>query len=510
MLSFPRTTWLSAAVVLILAAAAPAVPTEEALAPVREALSKTIRLQLLQVPLGRALEYLQKEAGVAFIVDRAALAGQLAAPIELEVEAITVREALELTLAQVGFEVIDYDVRDGRVFISSPANVIKPHLRTEVYDVRVLTQPIVHFTQHPRVGLWEHGAPQRGGGGGGGQALFRDAEEEEVADVAGVTPDMLMELIQSSVRTGTHNGNWEIAGVSIQYTNGLLVVANTPEAHAAVADLLNKYQQASGKMISINARFLLVPTRALDQFITREAGGALLLSPRASAAFLTMAAEPQQGFRMLGAARTVCFNSQRVNVTAGSETLFVSDLDPVVGTRSVAFDPGIRALANDVVLSVQPTAGVDNQHISMAIIGEIALGDSMRRSLKAGVGGDPGAASPDQANVARSVRVDDALAGLPAFDRPAETTIIELPEQDSVRIHTSARIPNGGAVILSGVSQQFKQFQAQDSEVVLLIQAVVVDSNDVAAAPAPEVNNNPAAIPPPPSTGRPAAKRPVR
>jgi len=481
----------------LLAPPADAVPTAEALAPVKQKLDKQIKLQLLQVPLERALEFLQSESGVPFIIDRASLTPHLKTHIELTVEQITIHDALELALAQIGWSNVDWDVRNGRVYVSTPGNVIKPHLRTQVYDVRALTMHVVDFTEEPQIGLQAAGG-YNSGGGGGGQSLFSDSSSDSV-DVAGF--GALDELIRLSIRNGTHDGNWEIPGVSIQQNAGLLLVVNTPEVHDAIADLLTKYQAASGKMISVNARFVLVKTDALDTFIAQQPEQTLVLNPQQVTAFRNTVAHANQGARLLGTTRTVCFNSQRVYVAAGNEQVFVADLDPVVGTRSAAFDPQIDTMANMTVLSVQPTAGVDNQHISTTIRGGLAIGNGVRIREGLALKGiiDRGTDDPidDPDGDDRDDRDDESNASaLPAPQAkdiyrvhalekgevaeraeltPIDSTIIELPEQDSVHFRTSARIPNGGGVILAGSSNLYRHFDAPEgTEIVLLIQASVV------------------------------------
>ncbi|MBI1372904.1 MAG: hypothetical protein GC159_09105 [Phycisphaera sp.] len=491
-----------------------AVPPDEAIAPVRQQLDKEIRLQLLQVPLDRALEFLLKETGLPYVIDRASLRSKLNTTVELTVEKITIRDALELAFAQIGWDYIDYDVRNGRLFVSTPANVIKPHLQTHVYDVRALTMHAVNFTEEPQVGLIDaiNGGGRNDDSGG---SLFSQSDDDH-ADISGT--GALDDLIRLSIRNGTHDGNWEVPGVTMQQRNGLLIVVNTAEVHAEINDLLTKYQAASGKMISVNARFLLVRTDALDAFIAQQTKDTLVLNPQQVNQFRATVGAAAQGARLLGTARTVCFNSQRVYVAAGNEQEFVSDLDPVVGTRSAAFDPQVSTLANMSVLSVETTAGVDNKTISTTIRGGLAIGNGIRvrgrLALKGEVdnrGDDTPDATPDNGNDGGDDSRDgDALpadntdaeqtepASLPAqklhevfrVDRlddeemtsrnegnvPIDNTVIELPEQDSVQFRTSARIPNGGGVILAGSSTLYRYFEAPEgTEIVLLIQASAVE-----------------------------------
>jgi len=445
-------------------------PTDEAMAPVKAQLEKKIRLQLLQVPLERALDFLQQESGLTFVVDRAALQTQLKSAIELNVESITIGEALDLMLMQVremSRGDVDWDVRKGRVYISTPAKVIAPYLETKVYDVRTLTQPIVNFRTPYRVGLL---GVTGGYAGGDSDSLFEDADDAPTPDIAGLDADTLRNLIELSVRVGPHQGNWSIDGVSITYANGLLVVVNTPEAQAATADLLDKYQKAYGKMISVNARFVLMKTATLDAFVRETTGGALVLDAKQRAALLKRAGEANEAVRIVGMARTVAFNSQRVNVVAGNEASLVSDLDPLVGTSALAFDPYVSTMVNSTVLDITPTASFDNTSVSMVIRGGVALGDSIRSRDDVAPGAVATSAEPPSAEdgAARPPRLPgrEGAVGI-------DSAIVELPDQDSVQFNTSAKIPSGGAVLLSGFSAQFKHLQAEGFEVVLMIDATV-------------------------------------
>jgi hypothetical protein len=225
-----------------------------------------------------------------------------------------------------------------------------------------------------------------------------------------------------------------------------------------------------------------------------------VLKPKAVAAMLVLVADPQRKIQTLGTARAVCFNAQRVNVAAGNELLFVSDLDPVVGTCSAAFDPQVSPLANSTVLAVQPTAGFDNEDILMVLVGELALGDSLRTLRYQTTTADAPAATSIELDgrinaAARPQSADDkdskqrpeldidgdtTSSGEIIHDPavPARNTPVELTDQDSVRFHTSVKIPNGGGVLLAGALAQFKHLHAPDHEIVMLIQAsVIADKN---------------------------------
>jgi hypothetical protein len=439
--------WCALVVVVVMCFAggpAMAFPSGAIEGAVGEALGQSVKLQLLEVPLDRALGALEKESGVRFVVDRVALGDLLEQPVEVESDAIEIRAALELALSQVGLEYIDYDVRAGVVVISTPAKVIGPRLVTRVYDARELTRELVHFNTYPKVGLWQKQSkdvlysehrPKREGAGA---SLFDDEDADETTvDLAGLSEGRLVSLIMNSVMVGDHAGNWMIQGVSIEIDKGLLLVVNTPEAQEGVKDLLTSYQAATGQQIGVQARCVLMASTMLDRFIDEEAGGLLVLDEAGVKAFRALAYDETNGVETLGVARTVCFNTQRVGVVVGHERGYVADVSPIVATKSAANDPRVAVETNMVVLAVRPTAGVDGRSVSLVIEGSIGLGGAEEMAMSERLG-------------------------------------LSLPSKDSAVFRTSTRVPNGGGVLLTGGSAQFRHLRAEGKEVVLLVEARVV------------------------------------
>ena len=68
---------------------------------------------------------------------------------------------------------------------------------------------------------------------------------------------------------------------------------------------------------------------------------------------------------------------------------------------------------------------------------------------------------------------------------------LNLPQVDSVNFRTTVRVPDGGAVVLTGVSAQFEHLKAENSEIVLFLRAKVVQPKRPAAKP--DAGNNGAA-----------------
>jgi len=125
-------------------------PPDEALKPIAEKLNKKLKIQFLDTPFNRVIEFLQRESGVTFLINHAATAGREDNPVSLEADEMTIKEAIDWSCVATG---TDWDVIKGVIVISTPAAIQARHLETRVYDVRSLLVQMPHFSGGPEFDL---------------------------------------------------------------------------------------------------------------------------------------------------------------------------------------------------------------------------------------------------------------------------------------------------------------------------------------------------------------------
>jgi hypothetical protein len=480
------------ALLAVVAAAAPLIarPSEEDYASLQKQLDKKIPIQLLDTPFDRAMELLQRESGVTFLVDRLNLGDELKRPVSLQTESMPIGKALDWITIATG---ADWDVRDGVVFVSTPTEVIRPHVVLHVYDVRALTQSVPNFDNPPNPEIDQSLSNTNSGGSSSSSGVARQtttlfsAGEGTVSDIAGLDPESMAELVKQS----TPEGRWDqVQDVSVTLNNGILMVRHTPQIQKKVADLLEQYQKAYGKMVSIDAYFVQMRSDALEKLLA-NAGGKLLLDAAHAEAFVNAAKAAGGGGKIVGVARVVCFNAQRVNLSAGNERAFISDVEPIPGAPGM--DPTLSTNRNGAFLDIRPTVAFDNSSISLLLRSDLIAGSaSTQAAVPYGGGLDEGVTIRSTGSVNGTATPNDADAKKPSpahIDggvtlngrlvqrRPLPLGVAELtlPAQDLVRYRTMARVPDGGAILLSGFSSQFAHVQADGSEMVLVVRARVAE-----------------------------------
>ncbi len=472
-----RLSWVAIVSLLVLNTVplqhAQAGPPDERVEPLKDKLGKLIKVEFLDTPLERVIESLEREAdGVTFVLDRNGLAGSLKVPVSLRAEKMSIRRALDWVTVGAA---ADWDVRDGLVYITTPDEAIRPYIKLQVYDVRSLIARIPQFVGAPQFDL-NSALSNTSSGGSAGQGVAQAstdlfADDSPDVDVSGITSEDLVEIIEASVR----RGKWhEIDGVSVNVRNGILTVVHTDDIQDQVKALLEQYQKAYGKMVSLEAHFLVVKREKLEEHLAKTKGSALL-APDAVEAFLKTARAEQAGGRVLGVARTTCFNAQRVNLSASSDESFVSDLEPIPGAAGM--DPTVSVSKNGVVLDIEPAVSFDDSSITIVLRSHVVLGRSMS-SHRLPVVTPPDmlkehyrVQTPTEKGKADKVTTRDKTRITAAESALVGIAEVQLPKQDTVNYKTTVRLANGGGVILSGFTSQFEQVELKDAEVVLLVRA---------------------------------------
>jgi hypothetical protein len=171
----------------------------------------------------------------------------------------------------------------------------------------------------------------------GGQNLFGapPTTQPSASDLAG----SLVSLIQDTVATDTWRDNGGTIG-NIRQLNGILIVTQTSENHRLIADLLQQLRQNHGRMVVVQAFWVLADPDSP------------LLAP-AQPDYMKLVDEKLLDAKHLYCqARTTCFSGQTVHVTSGRKRTIVTDVTPIVGSDSVGLDPTVGTAPTGVSLQV--------------------------------------------------------------------------------------------------------------------------------------------------------------
>jgi general secretion pathway protein D len=153
------------------------------------------------------------------------------------------------TVLNLALEAADlgWFVQDGVVMIV-PRNAVRARTVMEVYDVQDITYALRDFPG-VQVNLAQNQL--------GVTTLTNPGEE-----TPGFTAETLAQLIQETLDPDGWNPE---QGHSISPQQGLLIVRQTPEVQAAIAALLRDFRRSTGVLVNIEARFLTVEEKFLEQ-----------------------------------------------------------------------------------------------------------------------------------------------------------------------------------------------------------------------------------------------------
>ena len=446
-------------------------PTEEAQAPLKDKLAKEIKIQFLDTPMERVVEFLQRESGITMLIDRSATQGREDLPVALEAEKMTIKDAIDWACLATES---DWDVVKGVVVVSTSRAIERRQVSVKVYDIRGLVYQIPNFTNAPEFDLNSALSNTSSGGSSGGAisatTLFADDDYDTETITRAESVEQLVTLIQDTVG---NQEDWQAYGGELSHLHeitGNLVVRTTPRNHAAIADLLSQMQSSMEKMVNIEAQYLLVKSKVLDAAI-KQAGGDFIVDADKLDAFVKAVSDPATGNKKLGNARMVMFNGQRTYLTALNNMGFLSDVEPVSGAAG-GLDPTVSVLASGAKLDIEATVTQGGKSIVMTFRGEVIVGKEARQT-KIPAGGATEAASAElTGNVPAGGGNLNAQAQIKPGQKHAATSAdLDLPEQDGVVYRTSAAIPNGGAAVLTGSSSMIKSLNMEDAEIVLIVRA---------------------------------------
>lgn len=459
-------------------------------------LNRTIpELRFDGVPFGDVIDFLRDVTGANIFVEWKALetAGvDRTTPVTVSrLTNIRFQKALETVLREVsaGTSPLEYNIEEGVITISTREQIAASAPRTVVYDVSDLLFRPLSAGDAPQIQFQLEAVNRGGGAGGGGNNLFSNTGsqgQDQTRTAETIIQDLSQLIIQSSPDDWAE-GNGGTGTIRTFQTGSsyVLIVSNTRKAHQQLENLLNKLRTSQAVQVSIEARFLQISRSFLEDigldidvqlnrgfansdkwgFRDRNTGAftpeipitqnssqftqnprtglptaAATSDPAFQVAatylddfgvdFLLRATQTSVNSSIAQAPRITLFSGQRAQVLVGEYQYFITDLNPIIGTNAVAFDPQLSPIFSGVQLWVEAVVSSDRKYVQLNLVPQLRQLTSVQNFViqaaagGAGVGGGSGIASGT----------------------------IQLPTQRYTGLITSTAVPDGGTVLLGGLT----------------------------------------------------------
>ena len=422
--------------------------------------------------------------GLPLVVDPAAenavLDEGIAFNLDLENE-VTAHQALNLITKQAGEEVT-WTLRYDAVLITTRERARGKPIVVN-HDVQDLIMGLTDFTG-PRIGrlrLLEDLEDDDGGGPFGG--ILEARRMMEIED--------LSTLIQENVSVGS----WEDDGITIEPGEGFILITHSPSVQGEVRAFLEDLRRFNSSMVTIDSKFLTVGdnwiqqigidfrgldnvnvsdvTNGLEDMASRglDNGGSgssgagaagppsagfyfddegdgdfrattqnffgsalgdslsamgglsfgLTLLDDAEISMLMRAVEKSSQFEIVNSQTLSVHDTQRAYVMVINQKAYIQDFDVEVAQFQAVADPQINVLHQGVVLDVRPTIHQDRKYLTLEI----------------------------QPTIAKVVELKTVSTTLGGNTSPVD---FQLPELEVQSVNTSAIIPDGGTILLGGLS----------------------------------------------------------
>lgn len=208
-------------------------------AEIEEILSKSITVEFLDTPLGSALDRLQRDTGVNFVIAPNHASQIEKNTVSLRLTAAPVRDALDLMCLMAE---ADWDITNGVVFVSTAMEMTRRRIETRVYDIRGMLIAVQNQVA-PTLDLVDALSNTNSGGGG---SVFGDETSVESMMTRTEMVDSIISLIEDGMGelAEINGGDFKVSEI-----NGTLVIRATPESHEQAAELLGSLEQQAGKMV---------------------------------------------------------------------------------------------------------------------------------------------------------------------------------------------------------------------------------------------------------------------
>jgi len=303
-----------------------------------------------------------------------------------------------------------------------------------------------------------------------------------------IEPDDLSALVQENVAVGS----WEDEGVTINIEAGQMFIRHSPDVQREVTAFLEDLRRFSSSIVTIESKFLTVGDNfiqeigvdwlGLDDQILDDVtnglednaslgldnqgagdasgppsagffydngsdgdlkghaenifgsalGGALSTIGGMTAQWTNIGdqqislilhmVEKQENIEVLNDQVLSVHNTQRAFVTAINQQAYIQDFDVEVAQFQAIADPQINVLEEGIVLEVRPTIQHDRKYITLEV-------------------------QPTVANVVSLTDFSTTLGG------QTQAVTFQLPELEVQSVFTTAIVPDGGSILLGGLSR---------------------------------------------------------
>ncbi len=454
--------------------------TEAWRAEINNQLDQEVTLDFQDSELSDVVAFLQQTTHVNIILDPKIVA-KGTPPVPLKVEAMKLRNVFEFIMKLTG---LTYTLRDQALFITD-AEGVRGDVFMKLYDIRDLTHTMTNFPG-PELAIPEPG--------GTGSKLLPPVVATEAAPAV----DEFITIIKAVVSPAT----WEIAGNAIEDFQGQMVVTQSAAVHKQVEELLRTLRNQKGLQIHVKVKFITVENSLLEEIgvnwenynfpanlnrgllpgaplpsQAQDAGGAALpfgaydrsgqvttagtitniLQPYSTsnslpannlggATFKTQHWRLSDDFHVAAILRAVekerrgnitfepdvtMFNGQEAHVVHINQQAYIADYDVNQGQ----YDPIISTLSYGTVLDVHAIASADKKYITLTVKPTNTEVIAWRRFgppiANTGFGGSPVVQQPGT-----------GVAGNP----------LTVPELSYQAVRTSVTLPDGGSLILAGMT----------------------------------------------------------
>ncbi len=453
-----------------------------------KALREQLRTTLVALPkikdeesLTKVIDYVKTITGLPLVVDpgaeAASTSGGVVFNLSLE-HKVTADQALNLIVGMVG-DAVTWTIKHDVVLVTTKEKARgKPIIVN--HDVQDLIFGLTDF-MGPRINtirLIDKMQDDDGGGPFGGIG-----EKPKL-----IEPGDLSTLIQENVAVGT----WQQEGISIDAHEGYILISHTPEVQEQVRQFLEDLRRFNSSLVTIESKFLTVSRnwlqeigvdfRGLDgQQVPDVTNGLEDMASRGldngGSGTTNGAGHPSAGIFYDDASSTIYASTENYYTKALGNTLsniggmtvqmaYLSKLDLSAILRAVEKSSNIE-LVNDQVLSVHNTqrsyVAVINQHayiqdFDVEVAQFQAVADPQVNVLNEGVVLDVRPTIHHdrkyltleiQPTVAKIVALRNFSSTLGGNTSPVE---FQLPEMQVQSVFTTAIIPDGGSIMLGGLS----------------------------------------------------------
>ncbi len=454
-------------------------------------LEQEVTLDFQDHDLVDVVDFLQRITNVNIVLDPQVIAAA-PPPVTLRVEAMKLRYVIEFIMKLTG---LNYALRDEALYITNAAG-LRGDVFMKLYDIRDLTHAMASFPG-PDLDIPEPG--------GVGSRLLPPIEADTAPEI-----NEFIEIIQKVVMPAT----WENEGVAIEDYNGSMVITQTADVHKQVEELLRTLRNQKGTQIHVKVKFLTVENSLLEEIgvnwqnFTFPGNSGVNGNPLPNQATQTVGTPPvvtgvpfgayhQQG-RVTSAANIInelqpyttansltrdglggmtlqsqhwrvaddfyvsailravekerrgnitfepditLFNGQQAHIVHINQQAYIADYDVNQGQ----YDPIVSTLSYGTVLDVQAIASADKKYITLTLRPTNAQVRSWRR-FGPPLGNTPG-------NQIDGAPITDPNGGaVGSTTGVAGGNPLLIPEISYQSVRTSVTIPDGGSLLLAGMT----------------------------------------------------------